>query len=72
MINHRLGTVALLAFFAPAPLFAAGPLAFSVDEQDAELHDHRAGSAGLDLSIRRGSAPGRGRGESFQQGRHAL
>ena len=34
MINHRLGTVALLAFFAPAPLFAAaGPLAFSVDEK---------------------------------------
>ena len=34
MMNHRLGTVALLAFFAPAPLFAAaGPLAFSVDEK---------------------------------------
>ena len=33
MINHRLGTVVLLAFFAPAPLFAAaGHLAFSVDE----------------------------------------
>jgi len=34
MINHRLGTVALLASFAPAPLFAAaGPLVFSVDEK---------------------------------------
>ncbi len=33
MINHRLGTVALVAFFAPGPLFAAGPLAFSVDEK---------------------------------------
>ncbi len=34
MMNHRFGTVALLAFFAPAPLFAAaGPLAFSVDEK---------------------------------------
>ena len=34
MVNRRLGTVALLAFFAPAPLFAAaGPLAFSVDEE---------------------------------------
>ena len=34
MINHRLGTVALLAFFAPAPLFAAaGHLAFSVDKE---------------------------------------
>jgi len=33
MINYRLGTVALLAFFAPALLFAAGPLAFSVDEK---------------------------------------
>ncbi len=34
MINHGLGTATLLAFFAPAPLFAAaGPLAFSVDEK---------------------------------------
>ena len=34
MINHRLGTVVLLAFFAPTPLFAAaGHLAFSVDEE---------------------------------------
>ncbi len=40
MMNHRLGTVALLAFFAAAPLFAAaprfaatGPLAFSVDKK---------------------------------------
>jgi hypothetical protein len=34
MVNHRLGTAALLAFFAPAPLFAAeGPLAYSVDEE---------------------------------------
>jgi hypothetical protein len=34
MIDHRLGTIALLAFFAPIPLFAvAGPLAFSVDEE---------------------------------------
>ena len=34
MINHKFGTVMLLAFFAPAPLFAtAGPLAFSVDEK---------------------------------------
>lgn len=34
MINPRFGTIALLAFFAPAPLFAAeGPLAFSVDEK---------------------------------------
>ena len=34
MVNRRLGIVALLAFFVPAPLFAAaGPLAFSVDEE---------------------------------------
>ena len=33
MINHRLGTVALLAFLAPATVLAAGPLAFSVDEK---------------------------------------
>ena len=34
MINHRLGIVALLAFFGAPPLFAvAGPLAFSVDEK---------------------------------------
>lgn len=33
MINHRLGIVTLLAIFAPAPLFAAGPMAFSVDEK---------------------------------------
>lgn len=34
MVNRRLGTVALLAFFASARLFAAaGPLAFSVDEE---------------------------------------
>lgn len=34
MVNRRLGTVTLLALFAPAPLFAAaGPLAFSVDEE---------------------------------------
>ncbi len=33
MINHRLGIVAMLAFFGPAPLWAAGPLAFSVDEK---------------------------------------
>jgi hypothetical protein len=34
MINPRLAAVALLAFFAPAPLFAAeGPLAISVDEK---------------------------------------
>jgi hypothetical protein len=32
MINHRFGIVALFAFLAPAPLCAAGPLAFSVDE----------------------------------------
>lgn len=33
MMNYRLGTVVLLAFFAPASLFAAGPLAFSVDQE---------------------------------------
>lgn len=34
MIHHSLGTVTLLAFFAPASLFAAAdPLAFSVDEK---------------------------------------
>ena len=34
MINPRLGTVALLAFLTPAPLFAAaGPLAISVDKK---------------------------------------
>ena len=34
MIDYRLGTVALLAFFAPQPLVAAGgPLAISVDEK---------------------------------------
>ena len=34
MVNHSLSIVALLAFFVPAPLFAAtGPMAFSVDEQ---------------------------------------
>lgn len=33
MINHRLAAVALLAFFVPAPVFAAGPLAFSVDDK---------------------------------------
>jgi len=34
MMNHRRGPVALLAFFAPASLFAAaGPLAFSVDDK---------------------------------------
>ncbi len=34
MMNRRGGIVALLAFFAAAPLFAAsGPLAFSVDEK---------------------------------------
>lgn len=33
MITRRLGVVALLAFFVPAPLFAAGPLAFSVDDK---------------------------------------
>lgn len=33
MINYRLGTAVLLASFAAAPLFAAEPLAFSVDEQ---------------------------------------
>jgi hypothetical protein len=34
MLTHRLGTVALLAFLAPAPLFAAAePLAFSVDQK---------------------------------------
>lgn len=33
MMNYRLGTIVLLAFFAPASLFAAGPLAFSVEEK---------------------------------------
>ena len=34
MINHKLGIVAMLAYFVSAPLFAAeGPLAFSVDEK---------------------------------------
>jgi hypothetical protein len=33
MMNYRLAVVALLAFFAPAPLGTAGPLAFSVDEK---------------------------------------
>jgi len=33
MTHHRLGAVALLAILAPAPLMAAGPLAFSVDEK---------------------------------------
>jgi hypothetical protein len=33
MINHRLATVAMLACFAPSPLFAAGSLAISVEEK---------------------------------------
>lgn len=33
MINRRFGIVAMLAFFAPTPLFAAGQLAFSMDEK---------------------------------------
>lgn len=33
MIDHRRGTAALLVFFASSPLFAAGPLAFSVDKK---------------------------------------
>jgi len=33
MIHHRFGTLALLACFAPVPLLAAGPLAFSVDQK---------------------------------------
>jgi len=33
MINFSLGVVAMLAFFAPAALLAADPLAFSVDEK---------------------------------------
>jgi len=33
MMQPRLGIVAMLALLAPAPLFAAGPLAFSVDEK---------------------------------------
>jgi len=33
MIDDRLALVTLLAFLAPAPLFGAGPLAFSVDEK---------------------------------------
>lgn len=33
MMHPRLGIVAMLALLAPAPLFAAGPLAFSVDEK---------------------------------------
>lgn len=33
MINPKLGTLALLAFFVPASLFAARPLAFSVDDE---------------------------------------
>ena len=32
MINYRLVTVTMLACFVAAPLFAADPLAFSVDE----------------------------------------
>jgi hypothetical protein len=33
MINHRFAIVTLLTLFAPAPLFAEGPLTFSVDEK---------------------------------------
>lgn len=33
MMNYRFGTVVLLALFAPAPLFAAGPLGFSVEQK---------------------------------------
>ena len=33
MINYRLGIVAVLTFFATAPIFAGGPLALSVDEK---------------------------------------
>lgn len=34
MINHRFATIAFLALCAPAPLFAAGHLAFSVDQKN--------------------------------------
>lgn len=63
MINHRLGTVALLAFFAPASVFAAGPLAFSVDkktqsytitEQGRPVLTYRFGEVPLPAGVKAG------------------
>jgi hypothetical protein len=67
MVNRRLRIVALLAFFVPAPLFAAaGPLAFSVDEESQSYTITEQGRPVL--TYRFGEVPlPAGPGESFQQ-----
>jgi hypothetical protein len=64
MMNRGLGTVALLAFFASVPLFAAaGPLAFSVDkktqsytitEQGRPVLTYRFGEVPLPAGVKAG------------------
>ena len=70
MMNHRVGIAALLAFFVPAPLFAApGPLAFSVDRAAQSYTITEQGRPVLTYRFGEVPLPAGGEAKHFAKGR---